>query len=135
MNRLRGVAIIGCAVLSSVSLGACGSESSALSTTTTSKAHTSTDLPVRPATAACTALALQAALPSGTTIVTTDLAFRCEGNFAGAEINQSSPEGAASGYTSDTLFQMRGSTWVDIGRSLTSCRIVPHAVHIYCTVS
>jgi hypothetical protein len=128
--RSRSVAIV---VISTVTLAGCGL------TTSTSTVHTTTDLPVHPTSPPCTAYALQAALPSGTTIVTTDLAFRCEGSYAGAEINQPNPgrgsPGAPSGYTSDTLFRMRGSTWVDIGRSVASCRIVPPEVHVYCTVS
>jgi hypothetical protein len=135
LNRIRRLPVVSCAVLATVALSACGSNTIALSTTTSSTAHTTTDLPVHPTSAPCTAPALQAALPIGTTIVTTDLAFRCVGRYAGAEINEANPGGgAASGYTTDTLFRMEGSTWVDIGRSLGTCRIVPPQVHVYCTV-
>jgi hypothetical protein len=104
-------------------------------TTPTSTDPTTKTVPVA-SSAACRAAGLQSALPSGTTIVRTGLGFGCVGRYAGAEINVATPGGGAvSGYTTDTLFRMEGSTWVDIGRSLANCRIVPPVVHVYCTVS
>jgi hypothetical protein len=87
--------------------------------------------------APCTAAALQAALPAGSTIVTTDLGFNCEGGYAGAEINvvPTGGGGAAGAITTDTLFRAENSTWVVIGRSAANCAAVPASVHVYCTVS
>lgn len=131
MNRSLLLPAIGCTVVAILSLSACGSGStSATSATTTTQQATSSTPP-------CTAAALQAALPAGTTVVTADLGFKCEDGYAGAEINveSSGAGGPAGGITTDTLFRAENSKWVAIGRSQANCARVPASIHVYCTVS
>jgi uridine phosphorylase len=120
---------IGCTAVAILALSACGS-TSAPSTTTTTRQVASSAAP-------CTAAALQAALPAGTTVVTTDLGFKCQDGYAGAEITIASTGtgGPPGGITTDTLFRAENSTWVAIGRSQTNCAEVPPSIHVYCTVS
>jgi len=70
-------------------------------------------------------------------VITSDLGFRCEGGYAGAEINiaPSGSGGPTGGIASDTLFQVQNGSWVEIGRSTANCAAVPTSVHVYCTVS
>jgi hypothetical protein len=147
MNRTLVLVGSACTAVAALALSACGSSTSASTTTaapasTTSAPSTTAPPPTTTSSSVATAppftaAALQAALPSGTTVVTGDLGFKCEGGYAGSEITivTTSSGGPAGGIGSDTLFRAENGAWVEIGRSAATCAEVPASIHVYCTVS
>lgn len=92
----------------------------------------------------CTQAALQAALPSGATIVTTPARgagqpnYLCSGNYAFAVVNTGPASGAGdnlTGYDYAQLFAAQNSAWAVVDRG-TYCSMVPKEIYdAGCTVS
>ncbi len=122
-NKTVAVGIVALAAAASLTLGACSSNSS--SSSSASPTVTKTDVETKTATATaapagnapCTKTALQAALPSGSTVVS----FKCDGGYAAVS---AAPEAWP-------ILKAEGSTWksTGLGCSSSSASSLPSGVY------